>query len=355
MATMRDSSTSLRERNRRYTPLYMFLLSICFLFSVQGVLRADEGRFVSPFRDVCWDCLFPITISGANVTPGHKDFGSSHDLICECPGLPPKVGIPLTFWEPTYLVDVTRHAYKLIGVNGVSLGREGPQNRGSVGITSGGPSRHSFYHVHLYHWPVLDFLGVLTDFPCLSKGDLDLVYMSELDPMWNDEVLNHILNPEAAFFATPEAQAACIADCTQSSSNNPSDTLFWCGGCQGSLYPFTGTVAHHVGAIQASSLLVQRVLAKLHRSYMLKGFEKGNYCEALPVPLLKKRMYKMQMAHPIPQRKGPCHALGKTDALWGGGKSFPKEGEDFVYLLWTKKQCCLDAVKPSIGSSFGSH
>ncbi|MCB1073690.1 MAG: TraU family protein, partial [Chlamydiia bacterium] len=55
--------------------------------------------------------------------------------------------------------------------------------------------------------------------------------------------------------------------------------------------------------------------------------------------------YKTQLTYPIAQTKGPCNALGRSDVLWGGGKSFPYGGEDFVYLIWTKKHCCLDPYK----------
>lgn len=110
----------------------------------------------------------------------------------------------------------------------------------------------------------------------------------------------------------------------------------------------TGYVAHYVGAIQASSLLVHRALAKLHRSYMLKGFEKDQFCEAKFMPIIKKSLYKTQLVHPIANAKGPCPCLGKSDVFWGSGKNYPKGGEDFVYLIWKKKQCCLEAVSLAI-------
>jgi conjugal transfer pilus assembly protein TraU len=67
-------------------------------------------------------------------------------------------------------------------------------------------------------------------------------------------------------FANPLAQISCAADCAAASAGLPLDSLFWCGGCQGSLYPFTGTVANHSGGVQASLLLSERMIAKLHRS-----------------------------------------------------------------------------------------
>ena len=315
------------------------------LLMLSSSLRSKEGTFVNPITDVCWECLFPITVAGVNVTPKHKDQAKYNTRFCVCGDVPPKMGIPLTFWEPLYLIDVTRHPYKLMGLGGISIGSESVKNRGSVGITGDGPNQNSFYHVHFYRYPVLALLELFTDFFCTHKGGLDIAYMSELDPLWNDDQLAIILNGEAGFFANDLAQLACISDCISSSAGKPQDKLFWCAGCEGSLYPFTGSVPHHVGGIQASSLLVQRVLAKLHRSYLLKGFEKTEFCEAKHLPIIKKSLYKTQLVYPVPQTKGACHPLGKTDTLWGSGKSFPKGGEDFVYLIWTKNQCCLNALK----------
>ena len=329
----------------------VYILILLFVFSNRGFAR--EGTFVNPITDVCWECLFPITVSGVNITPKYKDQVKYNTHFCICGGVPPKIGVPLSFWEPLYLIDVTRHAYKLIGLGGISIGKESVKNRGSVGITGDGPNQNSFYHVHFYRYPIFALLEIFTDFICADKGGLEIGYMSELDPLWNDDQLALIFNGEAGFFANDLAQLACIGDCLSSTANKPQDKLFWCAGCEGSLYPFTGSVAHHVGGIQASSLLVQRILAKLHRSYLLKGYEKDEFCEAKHLPLIKKSLYKTQLVYPVAQTKGQCHPLGKSDVVWGSGKSYPKTGEDFVYLIWTKKQCCLDAVKPIVAGGKG--
>jgi conjugal transfer pilus assembly protein TraU len=81
-----------------------------------------------------------------------------------------------------------------------------------------------------------------TDFACLESSGFDLGYITELDPLWGDDETGFILNPEAALFGNPIAQAACVADCGLASAGFSNDAFFWCNGCQGSLYPFTGTV-----------------------------------------------------------------------------------------------------------------
>lgn len=315
-----------------------------FFFTTANFISVEAKDFVNPITDVCWDCVFPMTISGANVTPGHQDQTSYSQKVCICAGTPPKIGIPITFWEPTMLVDVTRHAYKMIGLGGVSIGKESIKNRGSVSIDAD-VTQSSFYHVHLYRYPVFALLDLLTDF---SESETEIAYMSELDPLWNDDALALIVNPDAGFFSSNLAHIACLADCTASSSGKPLDKLFWCAGCEGSLYPFTGTVAHHIGGIQASSLLVHRVLAKLHRSLFLKGYKNNASYQAEYLPIIKKSLYKTQLVRPTPQTKGPCHPLGKSDTLWGSGKQYPRKGEDFVYFIWQKKQYCLDAAKPIV-------
>lgn len=328
---------------------FMFSLSLSLSLSLSvSPLQAD---MVNPITDVCWECLFPITLSGINVLPGTQDLSHYNTRTCACAGTPPKIGIPLTFWEPMRMVDVTRHAYKLIGLGGMSVGKESVKNRGSVGENVESGSMTSFYHVHWYEYPILSLLGTFTDFECIDKGGLDCAYMSEFDPLWNYDQLSAILNPEASLFSNPLAQLACIGDCAKASFSTPSDALFWCAGCEGSLYPFTGHVAHHIGGIQASSLLVHRTIARLHRVGAVKGYEQNDFCEPRIMPIIKKSLYKTQLVRPIPQTSGPCHALGKSDLLWGAGKSYPTEGEDFVYLVWIKKQCCLDAVKPLLKSA----
>jgi conjugal transfer pilus assembly protein TraU len=126
-------------------------------------------------------------------------------------------------------------------------------------------TRNSFYHVHWYANPILTWLEVLLDFPCLEKGSLDLAYLTEVDPLWADDELTAILNPEAVLFANVVAKAACAADCVAASAGMPIASLFWCAGCQGSIYPMTGHVTTHIGGVQASVLLTQRMTAKMHR------------------------------------------------------------------------------------------
>ncbi|MBW8308822.1 MAG: TraU family protein, partial [Candidatus Paracaedibacteraceae bacterium] len=133
------------------------------------------------------------------------------------------------------------------------------------------------------------------------------------------------------------------ADCVAASAGFPLDPLFWCAGCQGSLYPFVGTVAAHVGGVQASLLLVERMIAKLHREGLLWGtVGTEGLCNRFPMPIIQKSQYKTQIVYPIPSTASrQCHPLGRSEQLWASGKEFPYQGEDFAYLIWRKRSCCL--------------
>jgi conjugal transfer pilus assembly protein TraU len=313
-----------------------------------SVEAACRGRFLNPVTDICWSCLFPITLGGMKIVSGREDTKNPGDLVCFCPRppLPNVPGIPVSFWEPARLVDVTRTPYCLVNLGGLQVAGDAshPQNQGAVSTPGGGSVRalkHSFYQVHWYLYPLIYWLELLVDFACLESGTVDLLYLSELDPFWADDETGFVINPEAVLFANPIAQAACAADCVATSLGFPLDALFWCGGCQGSLYPFSGNIAAHVGGVQGSLLAMQKMMAKLHREFLLWGTSgKKALCGKYVMPVIKKSQYKTQMTYPIPQTDD-CMPLGRSDAVWSSGKEFPYQGEDFGYLIWRKRNCCM--------------
>ena len=121
-----------------------------------------------------------------------------------------------------------------------------------------------------------------------------------------------------------------------------SDNLFWCAGCDGGLYPFGGFIENHVGGVQASSVIVERVIARLHR-VGLAWDTVSNVCKKQLAVKVKKTQYKLQMTFPIPNSTGGmcCNPFGRLSAIWGAGREIPGNGEDFGYLVWRKKYCCI--------------
>jgi conjugal transfer pilus assembly protein TraU len=306
---------------------------------------ACQGKFFNPITDVCWSCAFPLKVAGTKILSyGQEDFDSGVDNpLCAC-GSPPRIGLSIGFYEPARIVEAVRQPYCFPSLGGMKIdpGVPAPAHQQKRG-------RNSFYQGHWYISPLFFWLEVVLDNPCLERGVFDLAYLTELDPLWSDSELSFILNPDAILFANPLAQAACSADCVAATVGFPLNTLFWCAGCQGSMYPLDGWVGTHVGGVQASTLIMQRLTNKMHRELLIWGAHGPHgQCGYYPIPLMDKRAYKTQMLYPIPNTQKEngrcCSTMGRTTVISGAGKEFPFKGEDFAYLLFRKRDCCQGAV-----------
>lgn len=333
----------------------MLIIAICIPLSVNASVTC-KGRFVNPISDICWKCLLPISIGnfqiGGGNLPNNRDTPNPSMPLCLClkEGLPVP-GITIGFWEPVRLVDVTRTPYCMTNLGGVSLGSDTSKS-GSYNRTYDGNHKHSsFYHLHYYVYPLIYWLELITDFACLEQTSFDVAYMSEFDVSWNDEKLQNLLNPEVFLFANPAAQAACSLDCTSSTASMPLDSMFWCAGCLGNMYPLSGANADHIGGVQNSSLLTIRILAKMHRIGLAQETSTdentrlpagGKLCRKTVAMKIKKSQYKLQMVNPASTSSEiGCWPLGLSDLLYNSFKEYPYDGQDWGYLIWRKRNCCL--------------
>lgn len=326
--------------------LLIFITNNCYAETGKCV-----GKFINPITDICWSCIFPISIGGSKIKSGSNrhDTKNPNKIICGCTkDNVPRVGIAIGFWEPVRLIDVTRKPMCLVNMGGISIGYDRSQGTTNKNYDGAEHNQHSFYHTHIYVYPVIAWLKLITDLGCVTKGDtLDIAYMSEYDPTYKNDA--NFLNPEVYLFASPIAQVACTADCVAATTRLPFDGLFWCAGCLGSIYPFSGNVASHVGGVQASSLLSIRALAKLHRTGLAQKTStsdssiNGELCSNKKAFKIIKSQYRLQMTYPIAATNGSftCNTLGMSDALYNSGKEFPYKGEDYGYLVWRKKNCCF--------------
>lgn len=330
--------------------MFVLGLSVIVVIFYSKLIFADpsdsscSGKFINPITDVCWSCLFPLTIGSIPIYKGdNPDTDNPGNPICICKdGLIPRIGITIGYWEPARLVDVTRYPYCFVNLGGTLIDMGGSMGTGTVSSDEVGKN-DSTYQVHWYVYPLIYWLNLITDAICVEKGNFDLAYVTELDPTWNDDELAFILNPEAVLFSNPIAQAACAADCVAATAHLPIDSLFWCAGCQGSMYPLTGHVQDDESGVQASLLLTERMTFKMHREGLLWGSYGGRaLCHEYPMPIMDKSMYRAQMVYPIPTTTSPggCNPYGKSSALWESGHQYPVKGEDFGYLVWRKRNCC---------------
>lgn len=330
------------------------LVSLCLLSVAPGV-RADipdptcDGRFFNPITDICWSCVLPLRIAGSKVLSMDQEDNESSDgvdSVCACTGAGiPRVGLMTSFFEPARLVEVVRTPYCFITLGGtkIDFGIDAPAHAQTA--HKSGRTVNAFYNVHWYTNPLIFWLEVLLDDVCLERGTFDLAYLTELDPLWADSISTFILNPDIVLFANPVAQAACAADCVAASSGFPLKELYWCAGCQGPLLPHVGHVAAKTGAVQAATLLAQRMTSKLHREGLIwAGGGSDGSCSLYPQPVMDKTNYKMQMVYPIPNTKKIdgrcCQPFGRTTVIWGAGKEYPYKGEDFSFQIFRKRDCC---------------
>lgn len=290
--------------------------------------------------------MFPLRVAGTQfASMGQEDesFGASNSPVCSCAN-PPTVGVPVAFWEPVRIVEVVRKPMCFPTLNATSVPDPLNAPRGLRKATDTG---YAFLHAHWYTAPLMYILQVLLDYDtCLEEGSLDVAYMTELDPLWNDSELTQILNPDIFLFANPVAQAACAADCIAATAGFPVQELFWCAGCQGSLYPLTGQIAHASGGVSSAALIMQRMSAKLHRELLVWGtWGQAGTCGVFPQPLMDKRAYKSQLLSPAATDKIDgkcCQPFGRTTQTYGLGKELPLGQQDFSFLVFRKRNCCFN-------------
>lgn len=308
------------------------------------------GSFVNPIKDICWSCMFPMTIGKIPIWKGSKpDTPNPSSPVCVCPTtLPPfiMVGLNVGFWEPVRLVDVTQKPFCFPNLGGVEI-NPGVGYPGKSSRKVDGQADRSEYHVHWYIYPVMYWMELLTDFLCTERMSFDIAYITELDPLWNDDYLSVLIHPESLIFANPIAVAACAVDCASTSVGSVRHEMFWCAGCQGNMYPMTGAVSGEYGDINGALLVASRFAYKMHRQLLADGTSGPKAsCRKYKMPIMDKRQYRFQMVNPLPHVNGPftCPAIGATSVTWESLKSFPVKGEDYGFLVWRKRNCCVTPI-----------
>ena len=266
--------------------------------------------------------------------------------ICLCATPIPRIGIAIGFWEPVRLADVSMKPWCFVNLGGLKLdpgfdiGQKyyaGPSAVGGKNQSTGD------WNVHWYMYPLISWLEIVMDFLCLETTAVDILYITEIDPLWQNSELTTLLNPEAVLFANPIALVACAADCVAATTKLPMDELFWCAGCQGGMYPVNGKISAQYGHVQGSRLAVSRFIFKMHRMGIMWGSHgTEGLCSKYPMPIMYKSQYRVQATNPIPSVSGKeaCRPLGGHQLI-GGGKMIPGIGEDMGYLIWRKRNCCV--------------
>ncbi|WP_349617944.1 TraU family protein [Azotobacter salinestris] len=312
----------------------------------------EDSSLLGPklFTDICWACLFPIRVAGVPFTPGAVPDKATDKVFCLCEegssGIY-KPGITTSMWEPARIVETvktpgcspTLGGARLPLGNKRSHGRLNSDNHSMTGQHDG-----SFYHTHYYAFPLLQILDLYTPTKCNADGymDLDIISFTEIDPTWNNATLAFFQHPESAAVANPVAQAACAAESALvTARQEPLESLWWCTGTWGSIYPLAGSVFSQ-DQNRTTALLSARLLAQQHRRGLARrtmGDE--NLCRASIYPTIPKSQYKLTQFWPKSQTQRSLW-LGEPPQTWEGGpgRHVPGTGNDAMYLIWRWTDCC---------------
>jgi conjugal transfer pilus assembly protein TraU len=305
----------------------------------------DANVFDSMMNELCWDCMYPIVIAGGKLGSGEAPDAawSTGETVCHCTdnqGIP-EVGLATGLWEPTRLVELVRTPYCSPSLGGVRLKDDSVQFGGH-----GAPHRESnkaFYQYHYFAFPAAVMLDLFVAGECNAGGytDMDLIQISEIDPVWADDELAFYQNPEAAYVANPVAKAACMSDAVAANAGEPMEDMWWCAGGWGNLYPFTGNLSSFNSPPEDTNLLATRALAAQHRRGLAwQTMGEGASCTSQVAPTLPKTQYKWSQFYPVPEANNN-HWIGETSFKWGEWRNVPATGEDFVHLLWSWNDCCM--------------
>ncbi len=202
-------------------------------------------------------------------------------------------------------------------------------------------------HAHVYSLPLIEMLNMVTGIGGCNSDlvDFDLINLSEVDPSWNHPELAALLSPDLAAYANPAAINACTADGFAALASQPMDSLHWCAGSWGSLYPLSGFTSTYGHFADNTSLLATRALAKIHRIGLgRKTIGKEALCHSRITPWLPKSQYKMSMFWPEPE-KHKAHWIGASAATWGMHRH-PLAKDDAMYLVWQYRDCCQTTISP---------
>ena len=315
--------------------------------------EAVSGQFMNPVTDVNWQEIFPIRMAGVTIASGglYDTPDTATTPICICPFPPPvfvRVGIPVSYWEPARLVEVVKTPwyFPTIGATmnpGVLLGAGLGGNSSQVEAGPGNTKPEiSFVNSHYFAFPVWAIIGLVVDSLCLEPGSgFDVLYLTEVDPLWSDDSLALYIAPETLLFANPLTEMACMADAAAVNVFTPLDPLFWCVGSGGYSYPMTGNVLD-AKANDTASTAAARMIYKLSRELLV--CDPGIwYCSCVPTPIWKKTNYKFHAARP--SREFFAWPVGKS-SIFRGPINTPIRGAggpegEFLWVLFRKHACCV--------------
>lgn len=305
-----------------------------------------SGKLIT---DICWECMLPLRVAGFAIGGGSGEAppGATNQMLCSCED---NLGVPMpgfvtSMWEPARLIEVVRQGGCAPSLGGVSLPLGTGRFEGMNGSMSDADADDiAFMQLHYYNFPLLMMLELFIEDRCMANAipDFDLLFMTELDPTWNNSDLAFFTHAESAATANPAAIEACAIEAMKMSTGDwPIDHMYWCLGSWGTLYPLTGQQAPVGGYNKLTAKLAARQVAAMHRRGLeRKTFGEGALCDADFAPMLPKTQYRISHFWPL----ADANRAEKVGSLWqklSQQKNVPGMGDDGVMVLWRYNDCCV--------------
>ena len=190
---------------------------------------------MNPITDICWSCVFPLTIGSASlVGDGQDDTGNPSNPSALQQSAPDRrIDRFLGTSAPGRCDPHTLLHGPPWGI-AIDPGPDVPRRRGK-----GAPRQPDAQQLlpRPTGTPTRFFTGskCCSTFRCLG-GRLDLVYLTEVDPLWADDELDR--DPQSTWpcSANAPAKAACAADCG-GTADSPIASCSGARDARASIYP----------------------------------------------------------------------------------------------------------------------
>jgi conjugal transfer pilus assembly protein TraU len=289
--------------------------------------------------EMCHTCMFPLTIAQVPILlgPMYDPKPAIRSPICTCLDPFPRIGIQVSFFEPSRIIETVTDPFCFPTLGIPMLPTAGKLGGGKSNDGSG--QQNTFMQVHYMIFPAYALMELVTDFICLETSGADYAYLSEVDPMWNSDILAAFIQPEALLFGNPVTNLVCIAESVSSMAFYPIDPLFWCMGSWGNAYPLAGHTNTGDSFIQDTAAITGKAIYSLHRKLVLWGsYGVEGLCGQYPMPIWFKSAYRLQIVNPISHPL--AMTIGQTGLMWDFLKKPPMMMDNYGYLLFKKRDCC---------------
>lgn len=240
-------------------------------------------------------------------------------------------------------LDEISNIFKELGLKNID--KPASNNFKNIGASSSNGNleeRHS-YQVHFIP-PSIIINEIMREIlaTCFVPKKDNIISFSEFSPIYQNDFLSAIFNPETILTANPIATQSCMAESASLQGKINIDSLFWCAGSWGHLFP----ISQNVGSgdrLSAQGLITSRKLYSMFKKGQLLNTSGPHMTQGacLPTysPILPKSQINLVPLYPSSgKRKFPIGYSSKNFSL--SSQKFKSKSFQ-IYGVYQKTNCCF--------------